>query len=475
MALTCHLIKPSCILKLHPRTLSSLPRLECTSPSLRLEQSFNLSNLFHARPKDRHWNAKHALSSSKRVPLGIGHAVSKKLISQKPHSLSVRPQSDQSRVTYRCFDEGKVANHVTDFQPDAIMVLAGGQTEDGGVPVWVQKRLDVALSLHRKYGCPIVCLGGGTPHRPPVIGPAGHVIHEGTSCADYLLSKGMAAPSILKEWGSYDTIGNGYFALVWHSLPRQWRALAVITSEFHMPRSRMIFDWIFGLQGADLRPRDVGDYSSRQVVTGGSAGVGAGGVARGQRDSLATVPGGSSCLNASSSISASNGTNLGNGHVSSLLAEGGHSQGVLGVAEEEEMEVGLRVHDIVKGGASRERRGEVPSELNELNALNGLGEQDEDGWVLESLPRDRCPARQGYRIVYYSVSDDGIDPALIQARILKEQQSMENLRRLIVRLHSLPDFHIWFHTEHKAYNVADQHKFGVSNMKEVKDPTLLCY
>ena len=37
--------------------------------------------------------------------------------------------------------------------------------------------------------CPILCLGGGTPHKPAVLGANGHVIHEATACARYLRNK----------------------------------------------------------------------------------------------------------------------------------------------------------------------------------------------------------------------------------------------------------------------------------------------
>lgn len=33
---------------------------------------------------------------------------------------------------------------------------------------------------------PLVCLGGGTPHKPPVLRESGHVLHEGTELADFL-------------------------------------------------------------------------------------------------------------------------------------------------------------------------------------------------------------------------------------------------------------------------------------------------
>ena len=93
---------------------------------------------------------------------------------------------------------------------EAILVLAGGQLPGGGVPVWVDRRLDKALQLQKLNGpaCIIVCLGNGTPYRRPVLTPEGFVVHESTSCAEYLINKGAPISVLLKEWGSYDTIGN---------------------------------------------------------------------------------------------------------------------------------------------------------------------------------------------------------------------------------------------------------------------------
>ena len=106
----------------------------------------------------------------------------------------------------------------------------------------------------------ILCLGGGTPHKPAIT-VNGHVLHEAVACADFLLEKvacsgpyshtlqsltracseirvvcfmiashaswltmqGIRAERILKETASYDTVGNGYFATTIHALPAQWR------------------------------------------------------------------------------------------------------------------------------------------------------------------------------------------------------------------------------------------------------------
>lgn len=78
-------------------------------------------------------------------------------------------------------------------------------------------------------------------------------MHEGAACADYLITQcGVPAGSILKECSSYDTIGNAYFAATIHAVPAGWNGgrLAIVTSDFHMPRSRAIFETIFSLSDA---------------------------------------------------------------------------------------------------------------------------------------------------------------------------------------------------------------------------------
>jgi hypothetical protein len=82
----------------------------------------------------------------------------------------------------------------------------------------------------------------------------GSVVHECAVMARYLQLNGVSEKMILQESVSGDTIGNAYFARVIHTDPGGLKRLLIVTSQFHMPRTRAIFEWVFGLddRGYDL-------------------------------------------------------------------------------------------------------------------------------------------------------------------------------------------------------------------------------
>lgn len=113
------------------------------------------------------------------------------------------------------------------------------------MPAWVEARFDYVLSL--KTDAPIVCLSGGTVHRPSPLDGSGRPVFEAVAGARYLLNKGVFPQRVYTEISSYDTIGNALFARLIHTSPRGWRRLLVVNSEFHMPRTVEIFRTVFGL------------------------------------------------------------------------------------------------------------------------------------------------------------------------------------------------------------------------------------
>lgn len=132
---------------------------------------------------------------------------------------------------------------------DLIIVLAGGLTDSGYVHPWVAERLNMCMAIHNKLSsenkCPILLCGGGTYHRAPILNQHDYVIHESTACAQYLTARGIQRKYIYREWGSYDTIANAVFSAQLHVQQMEYTNILIITSEFHMPRSKAIFEWVY--------------------------------------------------------------------------------------------------------------------------------------------------------------------------------------------------------------------------------------
>eukprot|EP00117_Sycon_ciliatum_P040595 scpid79204/ scgid29810/ len=150
----------------------------------------------------------------------------------------------------------------------AIVVPGGGLSENGAVTPWVERRLDHAIMRWKECterlaqrtcdsnassGCSDTCLpkiitlSAGTSHKPPPRDCNGFPVFESCASADFLIKAGIPSSCVLMEWSSYDTIGNAYFARTQHTDVLGLRTLLVITSEFHMPRTRAIFEWVFSL------------------------------------------------------------------------------------------------------------------------------------------------------------------------------------------------------------------------------------
>jgi uncharacterized SAM-binding protein YcdF (DUF218 family) len=87
----------------------------------------------------------------------------------------------------------------------------------------------------------------GTPHKTPIFSRTGFCEFESMTGAAYMMHQGIPAEKMLRETASYDTIGNAFFSATIHAIPCAWRRIAVVTSAFHMPRTKAIFDKVFTL------------------------------------------------------------------------------------------------------------------------------------------------------------------------------------------------------------------------------------
>ena len=136
---------------------------------------------------------------------------------------------------------------------DAIIIPGGGLTVSGTPAPWVTERLDAAIKHDAETDWYLV-LSRGTTHRPPPRDADDFPVDEAAASAAYLIQRGVNASRILLESWSLDTIGNAAFARLMHADLRGWRRVLVVTSAFHLPRTRVIFDWVFALPAASNAP-----------------------------------------------------------------------------------------------------------------------------------------------------------------------------------------------------------------------------
>ena len=133
---------------------------------------------------------------------------------------------------------------------DAIIVPAGGQTSVGPPP-HVRARLEKAAEMYHAAPAArkpyVITTAWGTPHKPCPHDAAGFERHEAADNAKLLLELGVAAEHILEESVSLETVGNAMYTRVIHTDPAGLRRLVVINNAFHMPRTRAVFSFVFGL------------------------------------------------------------------------------------------------------------------------------------------------------------------------------------------------------------------------------------
>lgn len=145
---------------------------------------------------------------------------------------------------------------------DAIFILGGGvPLKFDEPPDYVQQRCDIAAELYiylqkhalqdttKKRVLPkILTLSAGTAHMPQLLSADNSPICESTVSAAYIMKnyKDISVSHIFVETTSYDTISNAFFARTNFTDVVDWRNILIVTSEFHMIRSKVIFDWVFG-------------------------------------------------------------------------------------------------------------------------------------------------------------------------------------------------------------------------------------
>lgn len=126
---------------------------------------------------------------------------------------------------------------------DVIVVLAGGIRDNGTLPQSVKQRVQKASDLYFQGIAPRILMSGRwsvyrEKHRP--------IMTEAEAMARYAMHLGVPRSAILKEEQSNSTKSNAQYVYQSFLLPRRWKKLVVVTSDFHLARVRQIFSGVVG-------------------------------------------------------------------------------------------------------------------------------------------------------------------------------------------------------------------------------------
>jgi uncharacterized SAM-binding protein YcdF (DUF218 family) len=125
-----------------------------------------------------------------------------------------------------------------------IVVLGGGIDYKGNLPSHVKERLKKAADIYREHPQAKILLCGKYSflHPKNKVPPK----TEARAMKEYLLKLSIPSDIIFLEQKSKDTISNAYYAKKLYFLPRKEKEAYIITSEFHIPRTKYIFQKVFG-------------------------------------------------------------------------------------------------------------------------------------------------------------------------------------------------------------------------------------
>lgn len=127
---------------------------------------------------------------------------------------------------------------------DAIIILGSGVNDDSTLLPIPKQRVATGIALFEQQLAPTLIMTG----KWSLFATAPYPISEAAAMAVYAVSRGVPEDAVIKEEAAMDTIGNAYYTKTAILEPRGWRSVIVLTSDFHLVRTRYIFDKVLGTQ-----------------------------------------------------------------------------------------------------------------------------------------------------------------------------------------------------------------------------------
>lgn len=123
---------------------------------------------------------------------------------------------------------------------EAIIVLAHHMNERGELNIESRARADKAVELWNANKNQIIVTSGWA-YRPDSTIPICDAVKT------YLLNEHKINPDkVLSEKNARDTVGDAIFTRLNFAIPANWKAITVVTSNYHVQRTYEIFSFIYG-------------------------------------------------------------------------------------------------------------------------------------------------------------------------------------------------------------------------------------
>ena len=116
------------------------------------------------------------------------------------------------------------------YKYDAVLVLSSNLDHEGNLTRYSISRIEEAFRVYAIGETNRIALSGSTSQQ----------------MKEYLIQKNVFDGAISLEDFSKDTLGNAVFSKLVLALPNVWRNILVVSSDFHIPRVRKIFDFVYG-------------------------------------------------------------------------------------------------------------------------------------------------------------------------------------------------------------------------------------
>ncbi len=125
------------------------------------------------------------------------------------------------------------------IQKKVLIILGGGLNTDGKLNQQSRLRYDKALQLHQRYNR-LICSTGFSYNEKRKL-----PFTEAALGKKYLVAQGINSRKILLEEKSKDTLSNAFYCRKLYIDPLNIKSLTVVTSRFHVPRTRFVFDLVY--------------------------------------------------------------------------------------------------------------------------------------------------------------------------------------------------------------------------------------